>query len=344
MIDLRSDTVTKPTAAMRKAMAEAEVGDDVYGEDPTINLLQERAAELFGKEAALFVPTGSMGNQIAVKLHTKPGDEVIIEERGHIFNYEMGTPAVAAGVMIRPVRAASGDGHLTWAEIAPALHIDQPYYACPTGLICLENTSNFGGGSTMSAAQTNEICEKAHALGLPVHLDGARIFNAAVAENETVANLSKDVDSVQFCLSKGLGAPAGSMLLGTKDFIKEARTWRKRFGGGMRQVGILAAAGLVALEESPARLHIDHENAKRLAAGVAEIRGVAIDPEKVQTNIVIFDVTGTGKTSAEIVERLKEHLIYAIPFGPAIRMVTHCDVSAEGIEMTLRSLKHIIEN
>jgi len=342
MIDLRSDTVTKPTAEMRRAMAEAEVGDDVYGEDPTVNLLQEKAAEVFGKEAALFVPTGSMGNQIAVRLHTKQGDEVIIEERGHIYNYEMGTPAVVAGVMMRPVRAASVDGHLTWAEIESALHINQPYYACPTGLICLENTSNFGGGSVMSAEQTDEICVNAHKLNLPVHLDGARIFNSAVAQNETVANLSKSVDSVQFCLSKGLGAPVGSMLLGEKDFINEARVWRKRFGGGMRQVGILAAAGIIALEESPKRLHIDHENAKKLAEGVANIKGISIDAEKVQTNIVIFDVSETGKTSAEIVEELKKENIFAIPFGKAIRMVTHCDVSRDDIETTLKALKTIL--
>lgn len=339
MIDLRSDTVTRPTPAMRKAMAEAEVGDDVYGEDPTVNLLQEKAAELFGKEAALFVPTGSMGNQIAVKLHTKQGDEVIIEERGHIFNYEMGTPAVVSGVMIRPIRAANDNGMLTWAEIESVVHINQPYYACPTGLICLENTHNFGGGSVMSAEQTSEICQKAHALNLPVHLDGARIFNSAVAQFETVANLTKDVDSVQFCLSKGLGAPVGSMLLGKKDFIAEARSWRKRFGGGMRQVGILAAAGLIALEESPKVLHLDHENAKRLADGVANIKGILIDAEIVQTNIVIFDVTGTGKTSAEICGALKEQNIFAIPFGKAIRMVTHYDVSHEDIETTLTALK-----
>jgi threonine aldolase len=344
MIDLRSDTVTKPTEEMRRAMAEAEVGDDVYGEDPTVNLLQERAAEIFGKEAALFCPTGSMGNQIAVKLHTRPGDEIVIEERGHIFNYEMGAPAVMANVMIRPVRAANDNGMLTWPEIESALHINQPYYACPTGLICLENTHNFGGGSTMSAERTSEICENAHQLNLPVHLDGARIFNAAVARNETVANLAKSVDSVQFCLSKGLGAPVGSMLLGKKAFIEEARVWRKRFGGGMRQVGVLAAAGLVALEESPKRLHVDHENARKLADGVANLRGVAIDAERVETNIVIFDVAETGKTSAEIVAELKARGIYAIPFGKAIRMVTHCDVSGDDIEKTLRALSEIIEN
>ena len=344
MIDLRSDTVTKPTPAMRRAMAEAEVGDDVYGEDPTVNLLQLKAAEIFGKEAALFCPTGSMGNQIAVKLHTKPGDEIIIEERGHIYNWELGMPAVAAGVTIRPVRAANDNGMLTWDEIESAIHTNAPYYAAPTGLICLENTHNFGGGSVMSADETAEICDKAHALGLPVHLDGARIFNAAVAQNESVAELTKSVDSVQFCLSKGLGAPVGSMILGTKDFINEARTWRKRFGGGMRQVGILAAAGLIALEESPKRLHLDHENARKLAAGVAEIRGVSIDAEKVQTNIVIFDVSATGKTSAEICAALKEENILASPFGKAIRMVTHYDVSGEDIETTLFRLNKIISD
>ena len=342
MIDLRSDTVTKPTSAMRRAMAEAEVGDDVYGEDPTVNLLQERAAEIFGKEAALFVPTGSMGNQIAVKLHTKPGNEIIIEERGHIFNYEMGAPSTLAGVMIRSVRSRNDNGMLTWQEIEPALHINQPYYACPTGLICLENTHNFGGGSVMSTEQTSEICNKAHELNLPVHLDGARIFNAAAALNESVAELSRNCDSVQFCLSKGLGAPVGSMLLGGKDFINEARVWRKRLGGGMRQVGILAAAGLIALEESPKFLHIDHENAKRLAEGAANLKGISIDAEKVQTNIVIFDVSATGKTSFEICAALKDEGILAIPFGKAIRMVTHYDISREDIETTLKKLREIV--
>ena len=342
MIDLRSDTVTKPTAQMRKAMAEAEVGDDVYGEDATVNFLQERAAEIFGKEGALFVPTGSMGNQIAVKLHTKPGDEIIVEERGHVLNWEMGTPAIASGVTIRAVRAANENGMLTWTEIEAAIHKNQPYYACPTGLICLENTHNFGGGSVMSAAQTSEICENAHQLSLPVHLDGARIFNSAIAQNETVENLSKNCDSVQFCLSKGLGAPVGSIVLGTKDFIAEARVWRKRFGGGMRQVGILAAAGLIALTESPKRLHIDHENAERLAEGVANLKGVAIDAERVQTNIVIFDVSESGKTSTEIITELKANGVLAIPFGKAIRMVTHCDVSREDIEKTISLLDKII--
>jgi len=342
MIDLRSDTVTKPTPEMRAAMAEAEVGDDVYGEDPTVNRLQERAAEMFAKEAALFVPTGSMGNQIAVKLHTKPGQEVVIEERGHIYNYEMGTPSVVSGVVIRPVKSKDGSGMLTWDEIASALHINQPYYACPTGLICLENTHNFAGGSVMTAEHCAEICEKAHENGLPVHMDGARIFNASVALNRPVADLTRHCDSVQFCLSKALGAPAGSMLLGRKEFIEEARVWRKRLGGGMRQVGILAAAGLIALEESSKILQIDHDNAKRLAEGVSNIDGVLIDLEKIVTNIVILDISGARKDSYEICEKLKEQGILAIGFGKAIRMVTHCDVSRDDIDKTVTTLDKIL--
>lgn len=341
MIDLRSDTVTRPNAAMRAAMAAAEVGDDVYGEDPTVNRLQERAAEIFGKEAALFVPTGSMGNQIAVKLHTRPGQEVVIEERGHIFNYEMGTPSVVSGVMMRPVKSADGSGHLKWDEIASALHINQPYYACPTGLICLENTHNFAGGSVMTAAHCQDICENAHAIGLPVHLDGARIFNAAAALETSVANLTRYCDSVQFCLSKALGAPAGSVLLGARDFIDEARIWRKRLGGGMRQIGILAAAGLIALEESPKHLPEDHANARKLAVGLAAIPGIEIDIERVATNIVIFDISGTGKSSAEICSGLAERGILAIGFGTLIRMVTHCDVSTGNIDSAISAMHSV---
>ncbi|MFN6962751.1 MAG: threonine aldolase family protein [Pyrinomonadaceae bacterium] len=342
MIDLRSDTVTKPTPQMRAAMAAAEVGDDVYGEDPTVNRLQQRAAEIFEKEAALFVPTGSMGNQIAVKLHTKPGQEIVIEERGHIFNYEMGGPAAVSSVMVRPVRSSDGSGHLTWDEIAAALHIDLPYYSSPTGLICLENTHNFAGGSVMTAEHCADVCDRAHALNLPVHMDGARIFNAAAALETSVAELTRKCDSVQFCLSKGLGAPIGSVLLGSKEFIQEARIWRKRLGGGMRQAGIVAAAGLIALEESPKRLHEDHANARRLAEGIAELPGVEIDLEKVVTNIVIFDISGTGKTSGEICAALKEDGVLAIGFGSAIRMVTHCDVTAEGIETTISALRSAV--
>ena len=342
MIDLRSDTVTKPTAAMRRAMAEAEVGDDVYGEDPTVNRLQDLAAQILQKEAALFVPTGSMGNQIAVKLHTRPGNEVVIEERGHIYNFEMATMAAFSGCVARPVHSKDGSGILTWDEIAAALHANAAYYVAPTGLIAIENSHNLAGGSVMPRARAENICERAHAMKLPVHLDGARIFNAATALGETVADLARPADSVMFCLSKGLGAPVGSMLLGTKGFIEQARGVRKMLGGGMRQAGVIAAAGLVALEETPRRLHEDHENARRLAEGLAELPGIKIDPERVVTNIVIVDVAETGKTADGICAELRERSVLAIGFGSSIRMVTHYDVSRADIETALREFRGVL--
>jgi threonine aldolase len=341
MIDLRSDTVTKPSDRMRAAMANAEVGDDVFGDDPTVNRLQERAAEVFEKEAALWVPSGCMGNEIAVKVHTKPGQEIITEDRGHILNYELGAAAVISGVTIRAVKSGDGSGHLTWDEIKPALKIDPPYYQSATGLICLENTHNFAGGSVMTAKACEVVCEKAHNVGLPVHMDGARIFNASVALNESVADLTRHCDTLMVTLSKGLGAPAGSILLGRKDFISEARIWRKRLGGGMRQVGILAAAGLIALEDGPKRLQEDQVNARRLAEGLAEIAGIAIDVEKVATNIVIFNIAGTGKLSAEIVESLASEGVLCVGFGDQIRMVTHLDVSSEMINNTISALRSV---
>jgi threonine aldolase len=345
LIDLRSDTVTKPTPSMRRAMAEAEVGDDVYGEDPTVNRLQERAAELFGKEAALFVPTGSMGNQIAVKLHTRPGQEVVIEERGHIYNYEMAAMSAVSGALARPVRSADGSGILTWADVRAAVHAnDAPYYVARTGLVALENSHNLAGGSLMTVGRTEELCDGAHSLGLPVHLDGARIFNAAAALGETVAALAAPADSVMFCLSKGLGAPVGSMLLGTRAFIEEARRWRKLLGGGMRQAGVLAAAGLVALEETPPRLHEDHANARRLAEGLTELPGVRVDPERVQTNIVIFDVSGTGRAAGEICARVRDsHGVLCSGFGDSVRMVTHYDVSRRDVDVALEALRRALK-
>lgn len=342
MIDLRSDTVTKPTPAMRRAMAAAEVGDDVYGEDPTVNRLQERAAEIFEKEAALFVPTGSMGNQIAVKLHTRPGTEVIIEERGHIYNYEMAAMAVVSGALARPVKSGDRTGMLTWSEIETGLHAAAPYYVAPTTLIALENTHNLAGGTLLTPERTAEIAAGAHALDIAVHLDGARIFNAAVALGETVATLTRPVDSVMFSLSKGLGAPVGSMLLGERAFIEEARRWRKLLGGGMRQAGVLAAAGLIALEETPARLDEDHANARRLAAGLAELPGIRLDPAAVLTNIVIFDVAETGLAAEEICGRLRQEGILASGFGAAIRMVTHYDVARADIDRTLAAIGRMI--
>jgi threonine aldolase len=342
MIDLRSDTVTKPSDRMRAAMAAAEVGDDVFGDDPTVNRLQERSAEIFEKEAALWVPSGCMGNEIAVKVHTKPGQEIVIEERGHVLNYELGAAAVISGVTIRPIHSQDGSGHLKWEEIGPVLKINPPYYQASTGLICLENTHNFAGGSVMTAEACSDVCQRAHAVDLPVHMDGARIFNASVALNTSVADLTRDCDSVMVTLSKGLGAPAGSILLGTADLIGEARIWRKRLGGGMRQIGILAAAGLIALEEGPKRLHEDHENARALAGGVSEITGVSIDLDRVVTNIVIFDISGTGKTTAELCDQLKKNGVLAIGISPTqMRMVTHCDVSRDNIESTIKAIKSI---
>lgn len=327
---------------MRAAMAAAEVGDDVFGEDPTINRLESLAAATFGREAALWVPSGSMGNTIAVKLHTEPGSELIIEERGHILNFELGAAAVISGVTIRAVKTGDGSGHLSWDDIAPAIRKNPPYYQAATKLVCLENTHNFAGGSVISAEATREICDRAHSEGLAVHLDGARIFNAATALNCDVQKLTASCDSVMFCLSKGLGAPAGSMLVGSRDFIERARSWRKRLGGGMRQVGILAAAGLIALEEGPKRLAIDHSNAKRLANGLAEIPGIDIDPECVVTNIVIFDVAKARLSSAEITAKLKENGVFAIGFGSQIRMVTHLDVSEADIDATIDAMKAIL--
>ena len=315
------------------------MGDDVYGEDPTVNRLQERAAEIFEKEAAIFVPTGSMGNQIAVKLHTRPGMEVVIEERGHIYNYEMAAMSAVSGTLARPVRSGDGTGILNWDEIEAGIHVGGAYYVAPTGLLALENSHNLAGGSVYTRERTDELCERAHALHIPVHLDGARIFNAATALNESVANLARPADSVMFCLSKGLGAPVGSMLLGSRALIDEARVWRKILGGGMRQAGVIAAAGLIALEESPKLLHEDHANARRLAEGLAEIDGIRIDPERVVTNIVLFDVSETKLAADEICVRLKERDVLASGFGSSIRMVTHYDVSSADIERTLREMQ-----
>ncbi|HJY88075.1 MAG TPA: GntG family PLP-dependent aldolase [Candidatus Acidoferrales bacterium] len=339
VVDLRSDTVTKPTAEMRRAMAEAEVGDDVYGEDPTVNRLQARVAEIFGREAALFVPTGSMGNLIAIKVWTHHGQEVICEERGHVNQYEMASMSALAGCMPRTARAS--DGILTW-DLVEALIRPKVYYRAQTGLISLENSHNMAGGTVYPPAVADQICDRAHEAGLPVHLDGARIFNAAVALGRSVAELTHKFDSVMFCLSKGLGAPVGSMLVGSHAFVEKAHVYRKLFGGGMRQVGVLAAAGLVALDESPAKLARDHENARFLAEGLAKVSGIRIDPKKVQTNIVIFDVSGTGRTAAELCAELAKRKVLAGPTDKfAIRMVTHFDVDREGIRHALDALDEL---
>ena len=339
MVDLRSDTVTKPTAEMRRAMAAADVGDDVYGEDPTINRLEARAAEMFGKEAALFVPTGCMGNLIAIKVHTHHGDEVICDERSHVNLYELASMSAIAGCMPRIARGE--DGILTWQHIEAVIrpHI---YYDSQTALICLENTHNMAGGMLYPTAQVDDICDHAHDVGLRVHLDGARVFNAAAALGESVASMTKKVDSVMFCLSKGLGAPVGSMIVGSRAFIDKGRIYRKMFGGGMRQAGVIAAAGLIALEKSPARLHEDHERAKRLAEAVARIPGFAIDPVKVRTNILIFDCSKTGKTAVEWCDIFYQHDLWAQDTAVySVRFVTHCDVDDAAIERALAVLHQV---
>jgi threonine aldolase len=339
MVDLRSDTVTKPTAEMRRAMAEAEVGDDVYGEDPSVNRLEQRAAQVFEREAALFVPTGTMGNQIAIKVHTHHGQEVICEERAHIINLESATVAAFSGCMPRTIYGE--DGVLTWAQIKRKI-APTAYYRSQTGLIVLENTLNLAGGTIFPQDVADEVCDRAHEAGLPVHLDGARIFNASVATGKPVAQISRKFDSVMFCLSKGLGAPVGSMLLGSKAFIERARVYRKAMGGGMRQAGILAAAGLIALEKMPPRLKEDHENARLLAEGLAQIPGIKIDPQKVPTNILVFDVGGTGIEANEFNQRLAVKKVLANVIGPELmRFVTHLNVSREDCLRTLDVVREI---
>ena len=340
VVDLRSDTVTRPSEEMRRAMAAAEVGDDVYGEDPTVNRLQKRAAEMFGKEAALFVPTGCMGNLTCIKTWTHHGSEVICEERSHVNLYELASMSAIAGCMPRTTRGGD-DGILTWKQIEAVVR-PKIYYDSQTALVCLENTSNMAGGTVYSTERVNDICDHAHALGLKVHLDGARIFNAAVALGDDVARMTEKVDSVMFCLSKGLGAPVGSMIAGSKEFIEKARIYRKMFGGGMRQVGVLAAAGLIALEKSPSRLHEDHDNAKRLAQGIAAIPGLQIDPASVKSNIVIFDCTGSGMTAVELCDALHGKGVWAQDTALySVRMVTHWNVNRAGIEKALVELQSV---
>jgi threonine aldolase len=341
-VDLRSDTVTKPTAEMRRAMAEAEVGDDVYAEDPTINQLEREAADIFGKEASLFVPTGCMGNLIAIKIWTHHGDEVICEERSHVNLYELASMSAIAGCMPRTARGE--DGILSWAAIEAVIR-PRVYYDSQTALVCLENSHNMAGGMLYPTKTVHEICDRAHEAGLKVHLDGARVFNASVALGDPVSKIAGKCDSVMFCLSKGLGAPVGSMVVGSQSFIDKARVYRKMFGGGMRQAGVIAAAGLVALRHSPKRLHIDHENARLLAEGIAQIPQLAIDATKVQTNIVICDCSKTGKTAVEFCEELYGHGVWAQDTAKySVRFVTHCDVDRAGIERALPAIRQVAAN
>jgi threonine aldolase len=341
-VDLRSDTVTKPSPEMRRAMAEAEVGDDVFMEDPTVNRLQARAAEIFGREAALFVPSGSMGNLVCLLAHARPGQEVICEENSHIYTNEMASMAGVAGLLPRLI--PTEDGIMTWEQVARMIR-PKMYARAQTAMVCLENTHNLAGGTVYPTALAREICDGSHAAGLPIHLDGSRIFNAAAFLGEDVAEMTGKFDSVQFCLSKGLGAPVGSMVVGSKAFIERCRPIRKMLGGGMRQAGVLAAAGLVALETGPKRLPIDHENAKFLAQELARIPGIRLNPARVQTNIVIFDVRETGLSSADFLAALAKRGALGVPIDQEkIRMVTHLDVNRSEVEQAAAGVRRLVED
>lgn len=340
MIDLRSDTVTQPTEAMRMAMAQAEVGDDVYGEDPTVNRLEIEAAARIGKEAALFLPSGTMGNQIAILAHTHRGDEIILDEDSHIFCYEKGGAAALAGVQTRTLKGSHG--FIEPCRIREAIR-DENIHAPHTGLLCLENTHNRAGGRVIAPDRLNAMADTAHEFNIPVHLDGARIFNAALALQIDAKELTEKMDSVMFCLSKGLAAPVGSILAGNKSFIGVARQYRKLLGGGMRQAGILAAAGLVSLNTMITRLVDDHRNALRLAEGIGEIGGLKINISNVQTNILIFNIDELHVDANEFLERLASEGVLAGAFGPKIiRFVTHKDIDLEAVDQAIAILRRTV--
>ncbi|SJZ86418.1 low-specificity L-threonine aldolase [Selenihalanaerobacter shriftii] len=333
VVDLRSDTITKPTLKMREVMAQAEVGDDVYGEDPTVNRLENMAAELVGKEAALFVPSGTMGNQLAVMTHTQPGDEIILGQESHIFYYEVGGFAKLSGVQARTLDDSIGI--FSGDDLKSVIRDDNIHYP-KTGLICLENTHNRAGGVAITKEKTDMICKVAQKNNIPIHLDGARLFNAVIQLDIEVKELVKNVDSVMFCLSKGLAAPVGSILAGSKEFIEQARKNRKMLGGGMRQSGIIAAAGLIALDERVEELQVDHDLANRLAKGIKEAGLKAIDIKEVNTNFVILEVDEDVYTTDEVLEILAEHGVKMTYFGSGlIRAVTHKDLSVGDIDYVI---------
>jgi threonine aldolase len=339
IIDLRSDTVTHPTQEMRKAMFEAEVGDDVYGEDPTVNRLEALAARKLGKEAALFTVSGTMSNLIAVLTHTHHGDEIILGSEAHIFWYEVGGAAALGGVMTHTI-PNDNRGRLNPGDVEQAIRGKNIHYPVTT-LLCLENTHNRCGGAVLTPKYTLKICGLAHKQGLKVHLDGARIFNAAIALGVPASVLAKDVDSVSFCLSKGLSAPVGSVLCGSKEFIERARKVRKMLGGGMRQAGVIAAAGIVALETMIDRLAYDHVNAKRLAKGLSRIKGITLAQGKVETNIVMFDLSPELSVTKFTSGLAKKGVKVGSRGGNLFRAVTHRMVSAKDIDEALTRIETI---
>jgi threonine aldolase len=340
LIDLRSDTVTKPSDPMRQAIMAALVGDDVYGEDPTVNQLQETVAALLGKEDALFTPTGVLANQLAIKCHTNPGDEVIVERSSHILNYETAAPSMISSVQLIPVQ-----GHLGTIRADQLESLIRPsvYYMPHTALVCLENTHNMAGGTIYPIDEMQRVSAFCGKNGLKLHLDGARLWNASVATGIGLKEYGSLVDSVSVCFSKGLGAPVGSAIVGTRDFIARARKFRKIFGGGMRQVGILAAAALFAVEKNIPRLKEDHDKAAYLAREVAAAGKVDVDMNSVQTNIVIIGLSGSGKTVPEVLELLKKEGVLLGPAGPgSIRAVTHMDVSKEQVKRAASIMKTVL--
>ncbi len=334
-IDLRSDTVTKPSAGMRKAMADAEVGDDVFGEDPTVNRLQEKVAGLLGKEAGLYVASGVMSNQLALKSHTNPGDEVIVERDSHIFNYETAAPALLSGIQLNPVPGMRG---LMTAEDVEESIRPEVYYMMPTRLVCLENTHNRGGGTIYPLALIGKIREVAARHNLKYHLDGARLWNASVATGIKVSEYAKHFDSVSVCLSKGLGAPVGSVLTGTREYIDRARRFRKIFGGGMRQAGIIAAAGLYALENNIDRLSEDHEKAKTFAGMIANSKQFEINVDYVETNIVIFGLKPPIRMDQFIGDAKSAGVLLSAGTAGKVRAVMHMDVSLEKVRKAAETL------
>ncbi|MCM3121858.1 MULTISPECIES: low-specificity L-threonine aldolase [unclassified Mesobacillus] len=341
MIDLRSDTVTKPTDEMRRAMYAAEVGDDVYQEDPTVNELEEIAAEILGKEKALFVTSGTQGNQIAVLSHCRPGQELLLEEESHIFYYESGAVAALAGVQTRTI--AGKKGAMDPKDVLSAIRTEDIHFP-ETGLICLENTHNRAGGAVIPVENMEAIYNVAKANKVPVHLDGARLFNAAAAAGVDVKEFAKYTDTVQICLSKGLGAPVGSIIAGSSDFIKSARKWRKRLGGGMRQAGIIAAPGLIALTKMKDRLGEDQWNARILAEGIESIPGMKLARQP-ETNIVVADVTDLNITSEAFVEKLRSEGVISGTFGPTfVRFVTHYDVNEDQIQKAIEAIAKVAKN
>ncbi len=339
LIDLRSDTVTRPSEEMRRAMAQAEVGDDVFGEDPTVNHLQEMASELLAKEAALFVPSGIMANQLSIRSLTQPGDEVILEAQAHIFHYEAGAGGALAGVQFYCLEGKRGI--LEPEQVEGAIRTDE-YYLPPTRLICLENTHNRGGGTIYPLEKLMNIGKIASRRGVAMHLDGARIFNASVASGTAVAEYARHFDTVSFCLSKGLGAPVGSVICTTKALIPKLRRLRRMYGGGMRQAGILAEAGIYALKHHIQRLAEDHVHARILATALAELKGIQINPDHVETNIVIFDISKTHFTPEQAAEALRQEGVLLVPFGKTLlRAVTHLDVSRKDIEQAILVLRKV---